>query len=136
MTTPLRSAGAGLLAFSVTCGLVAALGAQPASASRLTTADPSSRELVVETISTAGLNVSQADHRRRIDSRIRSATRRVCDSRAYSRSVNADQECRRAAQEGAELQLTALVKRAERMAAAGSPTKINTVLTVIAPGSE
>lgn len=136
MTTALRSAGASVLAFSVTCGLVAALGAQPASARPLPNANAMSDEAISERVSVAGLNLARADHRRRVNNRIRSASRRVCEGPFQRLTSDTAKHCRRVAREDAEVQLAALVNRAERLAAAGMPTEINTVLTVIASGSE
>jgi UrcA family protein len=79
MSTLLRRAGGAAFAFSVTFGLVAVLAEQPAMAADVTvTAQIEEDDLPKERVTTADLDLSNPAEVRKLQARIRAASRRVC----------------------------------------------------------
>lgn len=135
MSKSLKSAGSATLAFCLTAGVVALLAEQPARASVI--GSPASDKIEVsERVSTAGLDLARSDDVRLLESRIRSAARRVC-SLPGDRQISAERQlCLDGARRSADQQVAALFDRERRLASAGRPAELRTTVTVIAPGNE
>lgn len=131
-TKAMRSTGSAAFALSMTAGIVALLAAQPAPARGL--ASTASDEAVSETISIADLNLTKESDQKRLHSRIKFASKRVCSFSSIGLAgALLEARCSRAAYQSARPQMEALVQQAQRFAAAGETVGINTVLTVINP---
>jgi UrcA family protein len=92
---------------------------------------------VSEEVSTAGLDLTKASDRQRLESRIRSATRRVCGDNGLVGMVKDERLCRKAAQVSAQRQVASLLDRSRRLAnAAGQPIEIRTSVAVAAPSDD
>lgn len=135
-TKAMRSTGSAAFALTMTAGIVALLAAHPVSARPLPDGAFAHHDLATETVSTAGLNLASEAGRARLDTRIRSASRRVCDTQAMGVARSKEQICRAAAFDGTRAQVAALIEQARGLAAAGGPVGISTVLTVVAPESK
>lgn len=122
----LRSAGSAALAFCMTFGVIGLL-AEPAAAASTAEVAALDRVEVSTRVSTAGLDLARSEDVRRLEARVRAATRRLCDhgSRGISRS---ELSCKAAARTSAEQQITSLVDRSQRLSAAsqsmGSGTRV------------
>ena len=136
-TKAMRSTGSAAFALSMTAGIVALLAAQPAPARGLSSAAATSDEAVSETISIADLNLTKASDQKRLNSRIKYASKRVCTIGGLGYAgQQLEAQCSRAAYQSARPQMEALVQQAQRFAAAGETVGIDTVLTVIKPESK
>ena len=132
MTDRLRSTGAAAFALVITGGLVAVLGAAPASARDLTVPAPLQGEALSTTVTTAGLDLSVSQDQRRLQARIRSASRAVCAPMSIGKLTHAEQNCREVALASAAPQVARLAEQAQRLAAAGLPSRVVSTVAVSA----
>lgn len=132
MTKTLRSAGAAACAFLLTAGIVGTMAEQPAAAQSFTVTAPTLADTVTERVPTAGLNLAQDRDVRRLDARIRAASRRVCAPLSVGKSLAPELRCRHGAVQSAAPQVALLVQRAQALAAAGLPTRIASTVAVSA----
>jgi UrcA family protein len=133
MSTLLRRAGGAAFAFSVTFGLVAVLAEQPAMAADVTvTAQIEEDDLPKERVTTADLDLSNPTEVRKLQARIRAASRRVCGYSGVG-IARSQVPCRSAVQASVAPQIARLSDGARRLAGAGEQTELTTVLTVTAP---
>jgi UrcA family protein len=135
MSKKFKSAGTAALAFSLTVGVVGLLAEQPAAASP---SDSSNSHMIEasELVSTAGLDLAKPADVRRLEARIRAATRRVCDDEGPRKFSAHEQICRTAARKSAQQQVASLVDRSQRLAAAGQAVAIRTGSAVTLAGGE
>ncbi len=124
MNKRLRSTASAAAAFSLSCGLIAAV-AQPASARTLPAAPSTEFTQVSTTVSVADLDLSQAPHQRKLNLRIRAAARQVCDTGVAELANQSDLNCRRGAVQSTDGQVARLIDRAIQLAAAGQSTRID-----------
>lgn len=126
MTKLLKRSSTAALAGSLALGLTAA----PAAAR-----DRSAQEEAIsETVSAAGLDLTRASDRTRLDHRVRAATRRVCQTGTGTLWGDTDQQCRAKAQQSAERQIASLVERDRQLAAKGVPDDQTIAIAVASKG--
>lgn len=133
MTRTMRSTASAALALALTGGLVTLL-AEPASARDLTIVAPIDEVSMSRDVKAGDLDLTQAADVQRLRNRVRMASRVVCAPSDTSRPFPSMLECQRDARDGAEAQISNLVERSHRLAAAGLPTRIATTVSVAAGG--
>ena len=135
MIKRLRSTASAAAAFSLTCGLIAAV-ANPASARTLPAAPSADLAKVATTVSVADLDLSQTPHQRKLSLRIRAAARQVCNDGVTRLISMSDQACRRGAVSSTDSQVARLIDRATQLAAAGQSTQIDAEVAMTAAVAE
>lgn len=133
-TRSLRNSGAAAFALSITFGLVAVLAAPPASARDLTVTAPAPADVHSAYVSTAGLDLADSGDLRRLQSRIRAASREVCAPLSIGKLGTAERMCRTSALDSAAPQVARLTERAQQLAAAGRSSRIVATVAVVAGG--
>lgn len=134
MTRTVRSAGFAAAALCLTAALVGVLAEQPAMAQDLTiTADELDPSFDAEFVSTAGLDLTTERGVKRLHTRVRTASQRVCSVGSFTRINTAELDCREGAMAMAVPQVERLVKRTRELAAAGLPTRLALTVRVAAP---
>lgn len=135
MNKRLRSTASAAAAFSLTCGLIAAV-AHPASARTLPAASSADLAQVSATVSVADLDLSQAPHQRKLTLRIRAAAREICEDGAGPMVRVVERSCRRDAVSSTDSQVARLISRATQLAAAGQSTQTDVEVAMTAAVAE
>ena len=139
MTKQIKSTGLAALAFSVSLGLVGLTVAQPASAANgpneYRVIAPSEDTVLTKTVRVSDLDLANPADFRRLEFRISAASRFVCAPLSNGQVTPAEAKCRAYAKGSANRQVASLLERADRLAAAGLPSRFDAVLTVVAPDS-
>jgi UrcA family protein len=139
MTKQIKSTGFAALAFSVSLGLVGLTVAQPASAAsvpnefRVTA--PTDEPALTKTVRVGDLDLANPADFRRLEFRISAASRVVCAPLGNGQLTPAEAKCRTVAKRSTYRQVAGLLDRADKLAAAGVPSRFDAVLTVVAPNS-
>lgn len=139
MSTSLKSTGLAALAFSVSLGFVT-LAVAPAVAhaapSEFSVTAPDDEVGLSKSVAIGDLDLAQPRDMKRLEYRIRGASREVCAPLSIGRVTSQESECRAVAVRSAQPQVAFLRDRALRMAAAGQPSRIDTTLTVVSRDAE
>ena len=139
MTKQIKSTGFAALAFSVSLGLVGLTVAQPASAANgpneYRVIAPSDEPALTKAVRVSDLDLANPADFRRLEFRISAASRFVCAPLGNGQVTPAEAKCRAVARKSTYRQVAGLLDRADRLAAAGLPSRFDAVLTVVAPDS-
>ena len=82
-------------------------------------------------VSAKDLDLASAKDRKRLDTRIRAASRMVCAPLATGLLTSAEQECRRVAMKSASPQVAFLTDRSRALAQAGQPSEVAGTVTIV-----
>lgn len=137
MSRSLQSTGFAALAFSVSLGLIG-LTAAPAAAQtqdvRVTA--QIDEPVLTKVIKIGDLDLADASDVRRLDFRIRSASRFVCAPLSNGQVTRAEASCRRVAVRSTDRRVAELRQQASRLAAANLPSRFDATLAVVAPTAQ
>ncbi|WP_300975367.1 UrcA family protein [Sphingomonas sp. LHG3406-1] len=139
MSSSLKSTGLTALAFSASFGLIA-IAIAPATAFAqspdISITAPYEEEALSKRVAIGDLDLAKPRDMKRLDARIRSASRAVCEPNGFSLINDDELQCRKVAVASAQPQVARLRDQALSLAAAGQPSRIDTTLAVVAPDAE
>lgn len=137
MSRSLKSSGLAALAFSVSLGLLG-LTAAPALAQTddVRVVAQVDEPVLSKAVRIADLDLADAGDVRRLDFRIRAASRFVCAPFSNGQVTRAELSCRRTAVRSTDTRVAELRQQASRLAAANLPSRFDATVAVTAQSAE